>query len=179
MKDSTLVADDVARRIVRHFQDNGFSGISEALIIRIRLRDGGREEIEAVFEAALEADAAPPVRKYFEVYPYGHHADFRSFDEARALVHSDFTPSLRAELPKVFFDAAPVVIEDALASGTKYDVIMKLRDNVRGYAIAILLNDPDAAFLDYLAAHRGDDWQKVMGDFEVAAASAADEIDLF
>lgn len=178
MKVTSLVADDAARRIVRHFQDKGFAGISEALIIRIRLREGARGEIEAAFEAALEEDQLPPVRKYFEIFPHGHFSDFRSFAEAKALIHCDFTASLQAEIPKVFFETAPVVIEDALASGTKYDVILKLRNNVEGYAIAILLNDPDASFLDYLSAHRGDDWQKVMGEFEVATAALADEIDL-
>lgn len=176
MSDNFLIADDAAKRIVRHFQDNGFAGISEALIIRIRLREGSQGEIEAMFESALEQDKLPPVRQYFEIIPFGHFADFRSFAEARALVSTDFTPSLQAEIPKVFFGAAPVVIEDALASGTKYDVMMKLRDNVRGYAIAILLNDPDAAFIDYLSVHSGDDWAKIMGDFEVAAAAVMDEI---
>lgn len=179
MNDNSLIADDAAKRIVQHFQQNGFAGISEALIIRIRLREGNRGEIEAEFEAALEEGKLPPVRRYFEIMPFGHYADFRDFAEARALISSDFTPSLQTEIPKVFFDAAPVVIEDALASGTKYDVIMKLRDNVRGYAIAILLNDPDAAFMDYLNAHRGDDWAKIMGSFEVAAVTAADEVMLF
>lgn len=179
MKDTAkLIADGAAERIVRHFQAKGFDGISEALIIRIRLREGTRGEVEAAFEAALEEDRLPPVRKHFEIFPHGHFSDFRSFAEAKALIHSDFTPSLQAEIPKVFFDAAPVVIEDALASGTKYDVILKLRDNVDGYAIGILMNDPDAAFLDYVNTHLGNDWQKIMGEFEVAAASLADEIDL-
>lgn len=175
---SKLIADGAAERIVRHFQAKGFDGISEALIIRIRLREGTRGEVEAAFESALEEDQLPPVRKHFEIFPHGHFSDFRSFGEAKALIHSDFTTSLQAEIPKVFFETAPVVIEDALASGTKYDVIIKLRDNVDGYAIAILLNDPDASFLDYLSAHRGDDWQKVMGEFEVATAALVDEIDL-
>lgn len=178
MSDNSLPASAAAERIVRHFQNNGFAGISEALIIRIGLREGSQGEIEAAFETAVESDKPLPVRRYFQIVAYGHHADFRSYAEARALVQSDFTPSLQAEIPKVYFDAAPVVIEDALASGTKYDVLMKLRDNVDGYAIAILLNDPDAAFVDYLSAHRSDDWAKIMGDFEVAAATAADEAGL-
>lgn len=174
----TLAADGAAERIVRHFQDKGFTGISEALIIRIRLREGERGEVEAAFEDALEEDRTPPVQQYFQLFPHGHFSDFRSFDEARLLIHSDFTPSLRAEIPKVFFEAAPVVIEDALASGTKYDVIMKLGNNVEGHAFAILMNDPDASFLDYLNAHRGYDWQTIMGELEIAAAALADEIEL-
>jgi hypothetical protein len=70
------------------------------------------------------------------------------------------------------------VIEDALASGTKYDVIMKLKDNVEGYAIAVLMNDPDASFLDYIGTHHGKDWQEIMNDFEIATAALGDEIDL-
>ena len=175
---ANLAADGAAERIVRHFQSKGFSGISEALIVRIRLREGTRGEIEAAFEAALEEDKTPPVQQHFEIFPHGHFSDFRSFAEARALIHSDFTPSLRAEIPRIFFDDAPVVIEDALASGTKYDVIMKLRDNAEGHAIAILMNDPDASFLDYIKTHQGYDWKTIMGEFEVAAASIVDEIEL-
>ncbi len=172
-----LIADGAAERIVRHFQAQGFTGITEALIIRIQLKAGDRNEIESAFDAAHEKDELPPVQQYFEIFPYGYYSGFRTLIEAKAAIHTDFTHSLRSELPRVFFDSAPVVIDDALASGTKYDVMMKLRDNVRGYAIAILMNDPDASFLDYIGTHLGNDWQKIMGDFEVAAALGA-EIDL-
>ena len=175
---STLIADGAAERIVRHFQAKGFTGITEALLIQIRLREGDRAEVEAAFEDAHEQDKLPPVQQYFEIHPYGHFSDFRSFAEAKSAINSDLTMSLRSDIPRVFFDPAPVVIEDPLASGTKYDVIMKLRGNVDGYAIAILLNDPDASFLDYIGTHLGSDWKKIMGDFEVASASLVDEIDL-
>jgi hypothetical protein len=175
---STLIADGAAEHIVRHFQAQGFLGITEALIIQIRLKEGDRVEVENAFEAALEQDKAPPLQKYFEIHPYGHFSDFRSFAEAKSAINADLTTSLRSDIPRVFFEPAPVVVEDPLASGTKYDVIMKLRDNVDGYAIAILMNDPDASFLDYIGTHYGDDWQKIMGDFEIASASLGDEIDL-
>jgi len=175
---STLQADGAAERIVQYFQANGFVGISEALIIRIRLREGGRTEVDAAFEAALEQEKTPPVQQHFEIHPFGHFSDFRSFAEARSAIQSDFTEALRMEVPRVFFDAAPVVIDDALASGSKYDVLMKIRDNVDGYAFGILLNDPDASFLEYVGTHHGNDWQKIMGDFEITAASLASEINL-
>jgi len=175
---SILQADGAAERIVRYFQANGFAGISEALIIRIRLREGGRTEVDAAFEAAHEQETTPPVQQHFEIHPFGHFSDFRSFAEARSAIQSDFTEALRMEVPRVFFDAAPVVIDDALASGSKYDVLMKIRDNVDGYAFGILLNDPDASFLEYVGTHHGNDWQKIMGDFEITAASLASEINL-
>ena len=179
MNDSfTQTADGAAEHVVRHFQAQGFPGITEALIIQIRLREGNRAEIDAAFETAQEQDKAPPVQKYFEIHPYGHFSDFRSFAEAKSAIRSDFTISLRSDIPRVFFDPAPVVIEDPLASSTKYDVIMKLRDNVDGYAIAILMNDPDASFLDYIGTHYGDDWGKIMGEFEIASTTLGDEIDL-
>lgn len=176
---SILPADGAAERIVRHFQTKGFAGISEALLIRIRLREGGRAEVEAAFEAAMDQEEMPPVYQCFEIHPFGHFSDSRSFAEARSAIQSDFTAGLRNEVPRVFFDPAPVVIDDILAGSTKYDVMMKLRDNVDGYAIAILLNDPDASFLDYLGTHRGNDWQKIMGEFEITIASLDTEIDLF
>jgi hypothetical protein len=118
------------------------------------------------------------VQQYFEIKPFGHFSDFRSFDEARSAIQSDFTNALRMEVPRVFFDAAPVVIDDAMATGPKYDALMKITDNVDGYAIAILLNDPDASFLEYLGTHRGNDWQQIMGSLEITAASLASEMNL-
>jgi len=172
------VADHAAERIVRYFQANGFAGISEALIIRIRLRAGDRASVDAAFEAAASQDKAPPVQQCFEIHPFGHFSDFRSFTEARAAIQSDFTVALRHEVPKIFFDQAPVMVDDALASGTKYDVLMKLRDNVDGYAIGILLNDPDSSFLEYIGTHHGNDWQKIMGDFEITTQTLYAEMDL-
>ena len=43
----SLPADAVAERIVRHFQAEGFAGISEALIVRIALRRGDRDRERA------------------------------------------------------------------------------------------------------------------------------------
>jgi len=175
----TLQANEAAERIVQYFQANGFAGISEALVIRIRLKEGDRADIDAVFEAAHEQEIPPPVQQYFEIRPFGHYSNFRSFAEARSAIQSDFTEALRMEIPRVFFDPAPVVIDDAMASGAKYDVLMKITNNVEGYAIGILLNDPDASFLEYIGTHHGDDWQKIMGNFEITTASLASEIELF
>ena len=174
-----LQANEAAERIVRYFQANGFAGISEALIIRIRLKTGDRTEVEAAFEAAHEQEIPPPVLQHFEIQPFGHFSAFRSFAEARSAIQSDFTEALRMEVPRAFFDLAPVVIDDAMASGSKYDVLMKITDNVGGYAIGILLNDPDASFLEYIGTHHGDDWQQIMGNFEITTASLASEINLF
>ncbi len=179
MNNSTpQTADEMAEHIVRHFQAKGFTGISEALIIQIHLREGDREEIDAAFEAALEKNIAPPIQRYFEIHPYGHFSEFRSFDDAKAAIHADFTESLRNEIPRIFFEPAPVVIDDPLASGTKYDVLMKLRDYVEGWAIAILMNDPDAAFIDYIGTLPGSDWKKIMGEFKIASTSLGGAIDL-
>lgn len=167
-----------AERIVHHFQAQGFSGITEALIVQIHLKGGDREQIDEAFELAQESDKAPPVDQYFEIRPYGHYAEFRNMEAAKSAFNADFTMSLRSEIPKVFFDPAPVVIEDPLASGTKYDVIMKLKDNVDGYAVAILMNDPDASFLDYIGTYKGSDWRKIMGEFEVASAALGEVLDL-
>ena len=174
----TLQANEAAERIVRYFQANGFKGISEALIIRIRLKTGSRDEIDGAFETAHEQGKGLPIQQYFEIRPFGHFADGRSFDEAKIAVQNDFTEALRMELPSVFFKAAPVVIDDAMATGTKYDVLMKITNNVDGYAIGILLNDPDASFLEYIGTHHGNDWKQIMGDFEITTAALATEINL-
>jgi hypothetical protein len=166
-----LRADSAAETLIRHFQAAGFAGISEALIVQISPTTADRAEIEAAFEDAHDQDKPAPVRQYFEISPFGHYSDFRSFADARAAFPSDFTDALRMELPKLFFDAAPVVIEDALASSTKYDVLMKITDNIDGYAIGILLNDPDASFLEYIGTHHGKDWQQIMDNLTSVARS--------
>ena len=173
-----MQGNEAAERIVRYFQANGFAGITEALIIRISLKAGHRAEIDSAFEAAHEQEISPPVQQYFEVKPFGHFSDFRSFEEARSAIQSDFTLALRTEVPRIFFDPAPVVIDDAMATGPKYDVLMKITDNVDGYAIGILLNDPDASFLEYIGTHRGNDWLQIMGNLEITAASLASAVNL-
>ena len=175
---SDLPANEMAERIVRHFQSEGFTGISEALVVRIGLRKGEQSEVDAAFADAADRQKMPPVGEYFEIRPYGHFSDFRGFDEARAAIQSDFTVGLRKAIPAIFFEPAPVVIEDALATGTKYDAMLKLRSNAGDLAFVILLNDPDSSFFEYLGTHRGNDWQKIMGDFETTAASFAPDIDL-
>ncbi len=173
---SSLPANDAAERIVVHFQAVGFGGISEAFIIRIRLKEGDRAKVDAAFHAAHEKGEAPPVHQFFEIRPLGHFAESRSYEDARASIPTDFTLKLRQGLPRVFFDPAPILIDDVLADSTKYDLMIKLRDNVDGYAFAILLNDPDAAFLDYLGTHLGNDWQQIMGKFETTVAALGEEL---
>lgn len=170
---AVLPANETAERIVRHFQAEGFAGISEALIVRIGLRKGDRLEVDAAFSMAGAQAAHPPVTEYFEIRPHGHFSAFRDFSEAKANIHTDFAVNLRKELPSVFFDPAPVVVDDALATGTKYDAMIKLGDNVDGYAYAILLNDPDSSFFEYLQTHHDNEWQEIMGDFGSAAAAFA------
>ena len=86
-------------------------------------------EVEAAFEMAARQEKMPPVGEYFEIRPYGHFSDFRSFAAAREGIQFDVSVSLRRELPNIFFDPAPVVIDDALATGTKYDAMLKLSNN--------------------------------------------------
>lgn len=174
----TMQANEAAERIVRYFQAHGFAGISEALIIRIRLKAGSRGEVENAFETAHEQGVPPPLQQYFEITPFGHYSDFRSYGDAKAAIRTDFTEALRLEIPKVYFERAPILLDDALASGTKYDALLKLRDNMAGYAVGILLNDPDASFMEYIGTHQGDDWQQIMGSFEVTSSALASEINL-
>ena len=176
---SMQAANAAAERIVRHFQAQGFSGITEAFVIQIRHLSGDRAEIDAAFEAAREQGRIPPIRKFFAIRPFGHFAEHRSFDAAKAAFKSDMTPTLLADMHRLFFEPAPVMIDDPLADGSRYDVMMKLRDNVDTCAVAVLMNDPDAAFLDYVGSHLGTDWAKIMGEFEIAGTSLADELDVF
>lgn len=175
---TTLPADASAERVVRHFQEMGFPGITEALLVRIRLKKGDRMEVDAAFDQALEREIAPPLQEYFEICPYGFYSGIRSFDAAKAAFAVDFGRSLRVEVPSVYFDDAPVVVDDALATGTKYDALLKLSNNTRDFAIAVLLNDPNSSFFEYLNARSGYDWQKIMGDLDAAVTSLAEEGEL-
>src|SRR6185312_9278728 len=117
---TAMPANSAAERIVKHFQAAGFPGISEALVIRVRLKKADRHEVEAAFGRAADRGVPPPLSEYFEIRPYGFYSEQRSFAEAKADVLSDFGIDLRAKLPSVYFDPAPVIADDALATGTKY-----------------------------------------------------------
>jgi hypothetical protein len=176
-----MPANSAAERIVRHFQAAGFSGITEALVIRIRLKKekADRHEVEAAFERAADLGATPPLAEYFEIRPYGFYSGLRSFAQAKAEVPTDFGVALRRKIPSIYFDVAPVVIDDALATGTKYDAMIKFSDNMLGYAVAVLLNDPTSSFFEYLDTHHGNDWQKIIGDFGTVATAFDQDVDLF
>ncbi len=167
----TLPGDVSAERIVRHFQAEGFPGITEALLVRVRLKRGDREEVDAAFDLALERESAPPVHEFFEIRTYGFFSEIRALADAKAAFTSDFGRALRAELPDVYFNKAPVVVDDALATGTKYDAMLKLADNVDGQAVAVLLNDPSSSFFEYLGSHMGYDWQKIVGNLDAAVSA--------
>lgn len=173
-----LPADAMAERIVRHFQAEGFPGVTEALLVRIQLRKGDRLEVDAAFDLALERETAPPLQEFFEIRPCGFYSELRQFDAAKAAFSTDFGRGLRIEVPGLYFDEAPVVVDDALASGTKYDAMLKLNNNTDGCAMAILLNDPNSSFFEYLDAHSGYDWQKITGNLDAAATSFALDGDL-
>jgi hypothetical protein len=176
---TAMPANSSAERIVRHFQAAGFPGITEALIVRIRLKKADRHEVEAAFERAADMGAMPPMTEYFEIRPYGFYSELRSFAQAKAEVQADFGANLRRKLPSIYFDVAPVIVDDALATGTKYDALVKFSDNMLDYAVAVLLNDPTSSFFEYLDSHRGNDWQKIIGDFGMAAVAFDHEVDLF
>ena len=174
-----MPANSSAERIVRHFQNAGFTGITEALVIRIRLKKADRHVIEAAFDKAEDQGGMPPVAEYFEIRPYGFYSEQRSFDQAKAAIQSDFGAALRRKMPAMYFDVAPVIADDALATGTKYDALVKFSDNMLDYAVAVLLNDPASSFFEYLDSHHGNDWQKIIGEFETAATTFDQDVDLF
>ncbi len=173
-----LPADATAERVVRRFQAEGFPGITEALLVRVRLKKGDRLAVEAAFERAQQMDATPPMREHFEIQPYGFYSEIRTLIAAKAAFPNDFANGLAYKLPQVFFDAAPVVADDALATDTKYDAMLKLSDNAGGYAIAVLLNDPNSSFFEYLETHAGYDWQQIIGNLGAAAGTFASTEDL-
>jgi hypothetical protein len=160
-----------AERIVRHFQAAGFPGITEALLVRIRLKKGDKASVHAAFDLAVQLKSAPPVQEFFEIRTHGFYSGIRTLDQAKAAFTSDFGKALRGRLPEVFFNLAPVVVDDAMATGTKYDALLKLGDSLANEVIGILLNDPNASFFEYLGANTGYDWQSIVGGLDSAAAS--------
>ena len=173
-----LPADATAERVVRHFQAEGFPGITEALLVRVRLKKGDRLAVEAAFERAQQMGATPPMREHFEIQPYGFYSEMRTLIAAKAAFPNDFGNGLAYQLPQVFFDPAPVVADDALATDTKYDAMLKLSDNAGGYAIAVLLNDPNSSFFEHLETHAGYDWQQIIGNLGAAASTFVSTEDL-
>ncbi len=173
-----LPADNTAERIVRHFQEQGFPGITEAVIVRMRLKKGDKLEVDAAFDRALARDATPPVQEYFQIQLYGFYSEIRGLLNIKTAFADDFTSGLRAELSSVYFDAAPVVVNDALATGTKYDAMLKLGNNADGYAVAVLLNDPTSSFFEYMESRAGYDWATIIGTLGSAANSLMADEDL-
>ncbi len=163
---------------MRHFQTEGFPGITEAFLVRVRLKKGDRLEVDAAFDLAVERNLPAPMQEFFEIRPYGFFSEIRTLEAAKAAFRNDFGQALRTELPDLYFNEAPVVVDDALASGTKYDAMLKLGDNADGSAVAILLNDPNSSFFEYLDSHVGYDWQKVMGSLGAAVTSYVADEDL-
>lgn len=169
-------ADTTAERIVRHFQAAGFPGVTEALLVRIRLKKGDRLALEAAFDLAQDRDATPPVHEYFEIRVHGFYSDVRAVAQAKAAFTDDFGRGLAFKLPQVYFDAAPVVADDALATGTRYDAMLKLGNNTNELAVAVLLNDPTSSFFEYLESQVDYDWQHLMGELDAATTTlVADE----
>lgn len=175
---SFLPGDIAAQHIVQHFQKEGFTGITEAMIIRVSLKHGTRGQVDAAFEEAVESDRMLPVHEHFELRPFGHYAESRSFDEACLAIQSDFGTGLRIDLPRLYFESAPVVIDDALATGTRYDAMVKLCDNIDGCAYAILLNDPDSSFIEYLGTRHGNDWERLLDGITATAIALTPEFSL-
>jgi hypothetical protein len=175
---SDLPANETAERLVRHLQVAGFAGIKEALILRIRPRTTDRAEIDAAFTRAASQQKAPPVGECFQIRPCGFFSGYRSFQEARAAIGNDFSVDLRCEIPRIFFEPAPVVACHPLATDTRYDAIAKLCDNIDGCALVVLINDPESSLFEYLGTHHGNDWEQIMGEFESAAVSFGPDIDL-
>lgn len=116
--------------------------------------------------------------KFFEIRPCGSYSEIRGFTDAKTAFAGDFGRGLRIELPSIYFDAAPVIVDDAFATGTKYDAMLKLSDNTEGVAVAILLNDPNSSFFEYLDTQSGYDWQKITGSLDAAAKSFTTDEDL-
>lgn len=175
---TSLPADSTAERIVRHFQAQGFPGITEAVLVRIRLKKGDRLEVDAAFDRALARDATPPVQEYFQIQLYGFFSEIRGLLNIKTAFADDFTSGLRAELSSIYFDPAPVVVNDALANDTKYDAMLKLGDNTDGYAVAVLLNDPNSSFFEYMETQSGYDWKTIIGTLGAAAATFVADEDL-
>ena len=98
--------------------------------------------------------------------------------DAKEAFTSDFGRGLRMELPSMFFDAAPVVADDALATGTKFDAMLKFSHNNDGFAISVLLNDPTSPFFEYLSANSGYDWKEITSSLSAAAHSFVSDVDL-
>ena len=81
---TSLPADPTAERIVRHFQSEGFPGITEALLVRVGVKKGDRTAIDAAFDVSVEQEVPPPVRDFFEIRLYGFYSEIRSLADAKA-----------------------------------------------------------------------------------------------
>lgn len=164
-----------AERLIRHFQKNGFVDVTEAVVLHVKAR--GFATYEAVNEEFKQADykgASLPLSQFFEVRFIECFSESRSEEEIRSHFHSDFEPELRRNFPELYFGKTNYLF-DQNATGTKYDIAIRIgRTSPSGVRI-VLLNDPGSSFVEFFEKQMKamEEWEDLCSDLKAAVGRIA------
>jgi len=166
-----------AERLIRHFQKNGFSDVTEAVVLHVKARSGMNSSYEEVNEAFAQASAmgrSVSLSQFFELRFIECFSDTRSEAEIRQNFPTDFEPELRRNFPELYFEKTNYLF-DQNAVGTKYDIAIRIgRTNDTGAKI-VLLNDPGNSFVQFFEKQMKamEEWDSLCSDLKAAVGKIA------
>ncbi|MDQ1343586.1 MAG: hypothetical protein QG650_305 [Patescibacteria group bacterium] len=164
-----------AERLIRHFQKNGFRDVTEGVILHVKSRFGDYEKIRSEFSRASSMGVSVPLAQYFEIRFIECFSETRSEEEIRKHFHSDFEPELRRQFPELFFGKTNYLFDEN-AVGTKFDIAIRIGQNVDNVAKIVLLNDPDSSFVEYFERQnvtQSEEWETLCSDLKIAVGKLA------
>lgn len=157
-----------SERLVRHFQNNGFNDVTEAVVLHVK--GSSNLSFEQVSDEFAKADAKKspiPLSRFFEVRFIECYSDKRTESEIRSQFQQDFEWKLRKNFPELFFEKKNYLFDDK-AEKTKYDIAIRIgRKSPEGVVKVVLLNDPGASFVEYFERQSEEVERCAMTDEEV------------
>lgn len=164
-----------AERLIRHFQKNGFTDVTEAVILHVKARDSASyEKVTAEFARAEKEDTPVQLAQFFEFRWIECYSESRTEDEIRKQFNSDFEPELRKTFPELFFGKTNYLF-DKNAVGTKYDIAIRIGRNIDNVAKIVLLNDPGSSFVEFFDRQLKaiEEWEALCDDLKATVGKLA------
>lgn len=164
-----------AERLIRHFQKNGFVDVTEAVVLHVKARNFATyESVSEEFRHADEKGDALPLSHFFEVRFIECFSESRSEEEIRSNFPADFEPELRRDFPELYFGKTNYLF-DKNATGTKYDVAIRIGRSTDSGARIVLMNDPDSSFGEAFERQMKamEEWEDLCSDLKATVGKLA------
>lgn len=164
-----------AERLIRHFQKNGFVDVTEAVVLHAKARGFATyESVSEEFQRADSKGASLPLSQFFEVRFIECFSESRSEEEIRSHFHSDFEPELRRNFPDLYFGKTNYLF-DQNATGTKYDIAIRIGRTSQSGARIVLLNDPGSSFVEFFEKQMKalEEWEDLCSDLKATVGRIA------